>query len=114
MPLAFKKPAAFTKKKEKPKKSSKIALAVLFAKLDEIVYVGWNAWGYGNVVVINHGEWQTLYAHLDSWNVSCGQSVYQGDVIGYMGSTGNSSGPHLHLEMQSDTYGLVDPTHLLP
>ncbi|HWQ46055.1 MAG TPA: M23 family metallopeptidase [Longilinea sp.] len=79
-----------------------------------IVYAGWNDWGYGNVVVIDHGDWQTLYAHLDSWNVSCGQSVYQGDVIGYMGSTGNSSGPHLHLEMLSDTYGRVDPIQFLP
>jgi len=65
-----------------------------------VVYAGWNNWGYGNVVVINHGNgWQTLYAHLGAYNVGCGQSVYQGSVIGAMGSTGNSTGSHLHFEM---------------
>jgi murein DD-endopeptidase MepM/ murein hydrolase activator NlpD len=65
-----------------------------------VVYAGWNDWGYGYVVVINHGNgWQTLYAHLSAYNVSCGQSLYQGTVIGAIGSTGRSSGPHLHYEM---------------
>jgi hypothetical protein len=65
-----------------------------------VVYAGWNNWGYGNVVVINHGNgWQTLYAHLSAYNVGCGQSVYQGNVIGAIGNTGNSSGSHLHYEM---------------
>jgi len=65
-----------------------------------IVYAGWNTWGYGNVVVINHGNgWQTLYAHLSAYYVSCGQSVMQGSVIGAFGSTGNATGPHLHFEM---------------
>lgn len=65
-----------------------------------VVYAGWNNWGYGNVIVINHGNgWQTLYAHLSAINVTCGQSVYQGNVIGAIGSTGNSSGSHLHFEM---------------
>ncbi len=75
-----------------------------------IVYAGWNNNGYGNLVVIDHGNgWQTYYAHLDTVQVECGQSVYQGDQIGLMGSTGNSSGPHLHFEMRSDTFGKVDP-----
>lgn len=65
-----------------------------------VVYAGWNNWGYGNVVVINHGNgWQTLYAHLNTYNVGCGQSVWQGSVVGAMGSTGNSTGSHLHYEM---------------
>jgi len=63
---------------------------------------------------VDHGGWQTLYAHLSAYNVVCGQSVYQGDVIGALGSTGNSSGPHLHFEMMSDSYGKVDPTQFLP
>jgi hypothetical protein len=80
-----------------------------------IVYAGWNNWGYGNVVVIDHdGGWQTLYAHLSSFNVGCGQSVYQGDVIGAIGSTGNSSGPHLHFEMLNESYGKVNPHNFLP
>jgi len=65
-----------------------------------VVYSGWNEWGYGNVVVINHvNGWQTLYAHLSGINVTCGQSVWQTNVIGSMGSTGKSSGSHLHFEM---------------
>ena len=80
-----------------------------------VVYAGWNNWGYGNVVVIDHGNgWQTLYAHLSTYSVGCGQSVYQGSVIGAMGSTGNSSGPHLHFEMMHDNYGKVNPWNFLP
>ncbi len=80
-----------------------------------VVYSGWNDWGYGYVVVIDHGTgWQTLYAHLSAINVGCGQSVIQGEVIAAMGSTGNSSGPHLHFEMMHDTYGKVNPWLYLP
>ena len=80
-----------------------------------VVYAGWNNWGYGNVVVIDHGYgWQTLYAHMSYIGVSCGQSVYQGGVIGSFGSTGNSSGPHLHFEMLHESYGKVNPWNFLP
>jgi LysM repeat protein len=89
--------------------------AIYAADNGVIVYAGWNDWGYGNVVVIDHdGGWQTLYAHLSVLNVGCGQSVYQGDVIGYFGSTGNSSGPHLHFEMLNESYGKVNPHNFLP
>lgn len=65
-----------------------------------VVYAGWSNYGYGNLVIIDHGNgWQTLYAHLNSIAIGCGQSVYQGDVIGGLGTTGNSSGPHLHFEL---------------
>jgi murein DD-endopeptidase MepM/ murein hydrolase activator NlpD len=65
-----------------------------------VVYAGWNDRGYGNVTVLDHGNgFQTLYAHQSSINVTCGQSVAQGAVIGAMGSTGNSTGPHLHFEI---------------
>jgi murein DD-endopeptidase MepM/ murein hydrolase activator NlpD len=65
-----------------------------------VVYAGWNDWGYGNLIVVDHGNgWQSLYGHLSQINVSCGQSVGQGDVIGLMGSTGHSTGPHLHFEL---------------
>lgn len=60
---------------------------------------GWNG-GYGNYIVIQHGNgMQSLYAHLSSVNVSRGQSVAQGELIGGMGSTGNSTGSHLHFEI---------------
>lgn len=65
-----------------------------------VVYSGWSNYGYGNLVVIDHGSgWQTLYAHLNTINVGCGQSVNQGEFIGGLGTTGNSSGAHLHFEM---------------
>jgi len=70
-----------------------------------VVYAGWSSLGYGNVIAIDHGQnadgktVQSVYAHLSAINVSCGASVYQGNIIGYMGSTGNSSGPHLHFEL---------------
>lgn len=53
---------------------------------------------YGNYVTINHGDgYSSLYAHMDYYVVSVGQYVVQGQLIGYVGSTGNSTGPHLHL-----------------
>jgi murein DD-endopeptidase MepM/ murein hydrolase activator NlpD len=79
-----------------------------------VVYAGWNDYGYGEMIVIDHGSgWQTLYAHLSQINVVCGQEVYQGDTIGLMGSTGQSTGPHLHFEMRSDDYGRVNPWDFL-
>lgn len=56
---------------------------------------------YGKYVVISHGGgWTTYYAHLNSFNVSVGQSVSQGTKIGTVGSTGGSTGPHLHYEQR--------------
>ncbi len=79
-----------------------------------VVYAGWNDHGYGNVVVVDHGNgWQSLYAHLNTYNVECGSYVYQGDVIAGLGTTGNSSGPHLHFELRSDEYGRVNPMNFL-
>lgn len=80
-----------------------------------IVYAGWNDWGYGNMVVVDHGNgWQTLYAHLSTINVVCGMSVGQGAMLGLIGSTGRSSGPHLHFEMMHTQYGKVNPWSYLP
>lgn len=58
------------------------------------------ATGYGNHIVIKHGYgYETLYAHLSKYNVRVGQRVKRGDVIGFIGSTGRSEGPHLHYEV---------------
>jgi len=59
--------------------------------------------GYGNAVVINHGYgYETLYAHMSKIKVRRNQKVKRGDIIGYVGSTGLSTGPHLHYEIHKD------------
>ena len=57
--------------------------------------------GYGNTIIIDHGgDMTTLYAHQSSFNVGYDSQVSAGDVIGYVGSTGLSTGPHLHFEVR--------------
>lgn len=74
--------------------------AVYAADSGVVVYAGWSNYGYGNLLVIDHGNgWQTAYAHLNSIGVGCGQSVTRGIMVAALGTTGNSSGPHLHFEM---------------
>jgi murein DD-endopeptidase MepM/ murein hydrolase activator NlpD len=65
-----------------------------------VIYCGWES-GYGNLTVLDHGgNLATAYGHQSSIAVSCGQLVNQGDVIGNVGSTGHSTGPHLHFEVR--------------
>jgi murein DD-endopeptidase MepM/ murein hydrolase activator NlpD len=79
-----------------------------------VVYAGWNNYGYGNMIMVDHGNnFQSLYAHLSAINVGCGQSVGQGDVIGAIGSTGHSSGSHLHFEIRAIS-SYVNPWDMLP
>lgn len=79
-----------------------------------VVYSGWNDWGYGNLLIIDHGNgWQSIYGHLSQINVGCGEGVTQGQVVALAGSTGNSTGPHLHFELQNEQYGKVDPKQYL-
>lgn len=79
-----------------------------------VVFAGWATGGYGNMVVIDHGNgYQTLYAHLSQVAVSCGRSVSKGSVIGYSGSTGNSTGAHLHFEVRYQG-GFISPWFVLP
>lgn len=65
-----------------------------------VLFSGFSNWGYGNAVVLAHGAFSTLYGHMSNRNVSCGQFVTVGQVVGFVGSTGNSSGPHLHFEVR--------------
>lgn len=79
-----------------------------------VVFAGSALGGYGNMIMIDHGNgYQSLYAHLSSVGVSCGQSVLQGQVIGYAGNTGFSTGPHLHFEIRY-LGGFINPWFVLP
>ena len=74
---------------------------ILAAAEGQVVKVKWDKTGYGYHVIINHGGGiQTLYAHLHDINVELGQEVKAGETIGTMGSTGNSTGIHLHFELR--------------
>ncbi|OGG07195.1 hypothetical protein A3D05_01695 [Candidatus Gottesmanbacteria bacterium RIFCSPHIGHO2_02_FULL_40_24] len=78
-----------------------------------VLYAGCIRYGYGCHVVINHADgYQTLYAHLSSLSVSAGQGVGRGQVIGKMGSTGRSSGTHVHFEVRKNGV-IVNPLSFL-
>jgi len=81
----------------------------IYAAKDGKVIISEYSRSYGNYVVVYHGAGNTtLYAHMSSRKVSVGQSVKQGDVLGITGSTGNSTGPHLHFEVkENDT--IINP-----
>jgi len=89
--------------------------AVFAADGGVVIFAGWwGSGGYGNLIVVDHlNGWQTWYAHLSQVNVVCGQQVGAGDIIGLGGSTGWSTGPHLHFEirLQQTPY---DPLAYLP
>lgn len=65
-----------------------------------VVFAGWY-YAYGRLIIIEHGEYFTYYAHNSANKVGVGDIVEQGEVIGYIGVSGNASGPHLHFEIRS-------------
>ena len=67
-----------------------------------VSFAGWNTEGYGNLVIVKNGSYSTYYAHLEQIPVAVGQTVAAGDVIGLSGSTGHSTGPHVHYEVRVD------------
>lgn len=74
---------------------------IVAARAGTVIDAGWNSGGYGNYVMINHGDgFITIYGHMSSVAASNGQSVSAGQVIGYVGNTGRSTGPHLHFEVR--------------
>ncbi|OGB75080.1 hypothetical protein A2810_00980 [candidate division Kazan bacterium RIFCSPHIGHO2_01_FULL_49_10] len=86
----------------------------IYASAPGVVQTQRTRGGYGNLIIINHGDgWSTYYGHLSEFRVTPGQYVQQGQLIGIMGSTGRSTGPHLHFEIrQNDTP--LNPLNYLP
>ncbi len=86
---------------------------VLASGAGVVVYAGWSDYGYGNVIEIDHGGgWATIYAHLSQINVKVCDYVNAGQVIALSGSTGNSTGPHLHFEVRRNGTA-VDPWQIV-
>lgn len=93
--------------------ANNVGTPIRAAKSGTIILAGWNG-GYGNCIVIDHGGgFSTLYGHMSRLRASEGQTVKQGELIGDMGSTGNSTGPHLHFETRVNG-NPQDPTRYLP
>ena len=78
-----------------------------------VIFAGWSNWGYGKSIVLAHGPYTTVYDHLSAINIGCGQYVSAGQVIGAVGSTGESTGPHLHFEIRYNDIP-TDPTGTMP
>jgi murein DD-endopeptidase MepM/ murein hydrolase activator NlpD len=93
-----------------------VGTPVMAAADGVIEYSDWNSGGYGNLVEIRHADGSlTRYAHLNRSMVQVGQKVKQGEQIAEMGSTGYSTGPHLHFEVHAASDGgSVDPIAYLP
>lgn len=89
--------------------------ANIYAADTGIVSLGYDEYGYGNYIVLTHGNgYSTLYGHLSGYNVSDGQTVARGQVIGFEGSTGNSSGPHLHFGVMLNGSWVNPCAYLVP
>jgi murein DD-endopeptidase MepM/ murein hydrolase activator NlpD len=97
-----------------------LGMPIVAADDGVVVFAGWSqnrdgSQGYGNLVIIDHlNGWHTFYAHLLQINVTCGQVAHRGFTIGLGGSTGNSTGPHLHFEMRyqgapQNPWGVLPP-----
>lgn len=112
-----------TKKRKRPHRGIDLAAprgsAVLGAHDGVVIYTGSGFKGYGKMVMLESvdprdgGNWATLYGHLDKILVYEGKKVKQGEVLGALGNTGRSSGPHLHFEIRR-LNGPIDPLPLLP
>jgi hypothetical protein len=83
-----------------------------------VMFAGWDRTGFGNLIILQHPDRKaTVYAHLNTIRVRIGDQVQQGDVIGTSGTTGNSTGPHLHFEARSVWWNAdehKDPVTYLP
>jgi murein DD-endopeptidase MepM/ murein hydrolase activator NlpD len=79
----------------------------------KVISAGWNDGGYGNMIILdNGGPMSTLYGHLSQIFVATDQEVKRGQAIGAVGSTGESTGPHLHFEVRIDGKPVDPMTYL--
>lgn len=93
---------------------SSIGQPVLPVKHGYVVFAGYTKDGYGNNVVIDHGQGlQSLYAHLSTITVSAGQEVNMNTIIGSVGRSGRTTGPHLHVEVRDDGRN-INPLSIIP
>ncbi len=93
--------------------SGSIGEPLYAAGLGTVIFAGWNQYGYGYTVVIAHGTRFTLYGHMETYDVACGQNVSQGQYIGTVGNTGNSTGPHVHFEIRDANFDPMDPCYTI-
>ena len=80
-----------------------MGVSVVAGMSGKVVFAGWNSQGYGNLVIIEDGTFRLYEAHLSAFTVHVGDIVSQGTEIGRVGSTGNSTGPHVHFGLPSQT-----------
>ena len=81
--------------------AAEMGTTVLAPAAGRVISAGWNDGGYGNMIIIDHGgNMSTLYGHLSQIFVGDGQEIAKGQAIGAVGSTGMSTGPHLHFEVR--------------
>ena len=91
-----------------------VGTPVFAADSGTVVYAGWNDSGYGNLVAIDHNNgYKTIYAHLSSISVACGSNISSGQMVGLSGSTGKSTGGHLHFEIRYYSQ-YINPFQILP
>jgi murein DD-endopeptidase MepM/ murein hydrolase activator NlpD len=92
--------------------ANRIGTKVTAAQYGKVIFSGYRG-NYGKTVIIRHPDgYKTLYAHLYKINVKRGQAVKQGEVIGSIGSSGRSTGPHLHFEVHQNGK-VLDPRKVL-
>jgi len=90
--------------------AAKTGVAITAADSGVIIFAGVSTWGYGNLIIIDHGNgWQTAYAHLSQINVSCGQTVFQGNLIAWPATPATPTGRTCHFEMRNSQFGASEP-----
>ena len=95
--------------------ANNVGTPIVASREGRVIFAGWSSGGYGYLVEILHPDGsRSLYAHNSSLEVRKGQSVRQGQMISRMGSTGRSTGPHLHFEIRPAGKGAINPLKLLP